>query len=304
MRGKGAVHRSRSRVTKAVFTVRFTEGLADRHRLPLEHVIRVLTELKGMIEEAGRRLQREHGAERVTGNFGLELEAGFKRGSVQANIVITRDVDVGVEAAAQVIRTVNQVAPAPARSKTPAMMGGVPRPLDVDPKLMARLNNIGKIQEIDKTKMKLELTNGHGRRLSAVFDRAAASAVAKYQEPTFSVDGVTLFGRLHELTDRMTETEEEGPYFLGELLRDGSDTWRVKFNARDKAKAASLWSKQVWVKGQAIYYKAASPRIVAVDFGPDEERDYEAAFDQIIGLHKDLYKADLQTLLAELRGGD
>ena len=87
-----------------VFTVKLIEGLADRNRLPLDHVIRVLTEIKSLVEEVGKRLQRERGEEKASGNFGLELDAGIKAGSVQADILITRDVNTGVDAATHVIK--------------------------------------------------------------------------------------------------------------------------------------------------------------------------------------------------------
>ena len=56
-----------------IFHIRFTEGLATRNRLPLDHVIRVLTEIKGMLESVGKQIQRQRGVENPSGDFGLEL---------------------------------------------------------------------------------------------------------------------------------------------------------------------------------------------------------------------------------------
>jgi hypothetical protein len=50
----------------AVFTIVFRKGLAERNRLPLEHVIRTLQELDEVIKEVGRQVQRERGRENPT----------------------------------------------------------------------------------------------------------------------------------------------------------------------------------------------------------------------------------------------
>ena len=292
----------RSRVAHSsshpVFTVKLTDGLAKRNRLPLEHVLRVLTEMKSLLEEVGKRLQREHGAEKATGDFGLELEAGFKRGSVQANILITRNIATGVEAATHVIHTLKRLNPGPRRQARQQVDA------EFDHRVLARLNNTSKILEIDKTSLRLELTakdHDRSRRIAAVFDEATAEIVSKYQEATFQIENITLWGRLRGLLDQSTD-EDEGKYFTGELLLDSGETWRVKFKAADKPKARELWSTQVYLIGGAFYYRMAGPRIVVTEFGADEPRDYEAAFDELHGLNADLYQADLKTLLHEIRG--
>jgi len=81
-------------LTDPVFTVKLEKGLADRKRLPLSHVISVLDELRQLITEIGKDLQRRKGIANPTGDFGLELLAGengmaFRGGSVEANIVIS-----------------------------------------------------------------------------------------------------------------------------------------------------------------------------------------------------------------------
>ena len=156
-----------------VFTVSLTDGLADRNRLPLDHVIRVLTEMKSLIEEVGKRIQRERGEEKATGNFGLELDAGLKPGSVQADILITKDINIGVDAAAHVIEMINSL-----NSQAD------PGRAELDPRVLARLNNTSKILEIDKTALKLRLTaqreHQHTRRIEATFDQQSADRVAKY----------------------------------------------------------------------------------------------------------------------------
>src|SRR5688572_28978798 len=105
--------RPRPKTTYPVFTIRFTDGLATRNRLPLDHVIRVLTEIKGMIESVGKQIQRERGVESPSGDFGLELIGGFQKGSVKAALAITRDVEAGSLAAGQVLDTVTRLSATP-----------------------------------------------------------------------------------------------------------------------------------------------------------------------------------------------
>ena len=286
--------------TRPVFSVRFTEGLATRNRLPLDHVIRVLNEIKGLMEEVGKRVQRERGVEEPTGDFGLELVAGFQRGSVQANLAITRNEEVGAIVAQQIMQTVSRLG---RPRRLPAGRSADASGGDFDPRMVTRLGNIGKVQEIDKTKMVLSLRAGGNRAQTATLDRRAVKAVAALREPNFSVEGLTVYGKLRELRDKYDDDDESKKAFFGELLVDDGTVWRVEFKPRELERAASLFRKQVYVTGQAVYYKALAPKIIAAEFGADEERDYEAAFDELFGSSTEFAGADLGTLLRELRDG-
>ena len=97
-----------------VFTIKLQKGLADRQRLPLADVIAVLEEVRQMIADMGREIQRDRGIEKPTGDFGLELLAGprgilFKSGSVQAHVAITSNIDTGILAAQRVVTTVDSL---------------------------------------------------------------------------------------------------------------------------------------------------------------------------------------------------
>jgi hypothetical protein len=280
-----------------VFTIRFTDGLAIRNRLPLDHVIRVLTEIRGMIEAAGKRFQRQRGAEEPTGDFGLEIIGGFKRGSVQAALAITKDTVAGVLAARQVLETVTRLSVVPkAKARKTSPDQGQP----YDPRLVARLGNISKVQEIDKTRVEMRLVQSTGAKpLKAVFDRRTTQTINKLREPNFGVEELTLFGKLRELRDKYDEGEEKKAFF-GELLADDGTIWRIEFKARDVETASSLFRKQVCITGDATYYKALNPKIVVKTIELDPERDYEAAFDELYGASPELAKVDLRTLVEEL----
>jgi hypothetical protein len=284
--------------SRPLLEIRLTEGLAERNRLPLEHVIRVLTEVKGMIEEAGARLRRA-GGQNPDVDFGLELVAGFQRGSVKAQIQVTRNLALGASAIGEILETVNRLGPPKRTSQKRAANVAVP-PGDFDPRLVTRLNNIAKVQEIDRTTMRLALrVDGH--RETAKFDKAAVKVAANLRTANFGVSGLTLFGKLRELRDK-TDEDDESQGFWGELVRDNGEIWRIEFRPSDAQRAAALFRRQVYVTGDATHYKALNPKIKATDFGPDEERDYEAAFDRLYGGSEELAGADPAKLLHELRG--
>ena len=92
--------------------------------------------------------------------------------------------------------------------------------------------------------------------------------------------------------------------FYGELVADDGNLWRIEFKAADVERAASLFRRQVFVTGDATYFRALHPKIVAREFGPEQERDYEAAFDELFGSSPELKGIALADLVAELRGDD
>lgn len=139
-----------------------------------------------------------------------------------------------------------------------------------------------------------------GRPTKAVFDRRTSQALNKLREPNFAVDDITIYGKLFELRDRHTEGGEAKKVFFGELTGDDGNIWRVEFKPNDETKVVTLFRKRVYITGTAIHYKALNPKIVATDFGVDEERDYTAAFDEMYGASPELAGTDLATLIREL----
>ncbi|MGH9433916.1 MAG: hypothetical protein ACRD3T_20500 [Terriglobia bacterium] len=247
-----------------------------------------------MIQEVGRALQREKGIERPTGDFGLELVGGVKKGSVQVNIALTRDMQNARATVEQIIGTVNWL----------AKMGGradeVRQPDEIGSKVVRHLNRIAEIQRTDKTEMRLELRNGKKKR-EATFGEAAVASTEVLRSPQFQMGGITLYGKLFELRDT-SPSEDEGEHFWGELKRDNDETWRIQFKSSDISSVVPLFRKQVAVSGTAFYYPVQTPKLVAETFGPDTDRDYEAAFDELYGCNKELYGAPLDALLEEIRG--
>src|ERR1700683_310433 len=128
-------------VDSPVLTVQLQQGLANRQRLPLGDVISVLEEVRLMILDIGRDIQRDMGIEKPTADFGLELLAGpegilFSPGSVQANVAITSNIDTGVLAAQRVVSTINALANKQAVITT-----------ESDRNVVRRLNRINRVQE-------------------------------------------------------------------------------------------------------------------------------------------------------------
>lgn len=280
-----------------VFTIKLQKGLAERQRLPLADVISVLEEVRQMIADVGREIQRDLGIEKPTGDFGLELLAGphgilFRPGSIEAQLAITSNIDTGVIAVRRVVSTVDSLS-----KKQPASVA-----TDADRSVVRRLNRINKSRERDKTELHLVLQEpGKHEPEQAIFNADAAATAWSLQAPVFEMEAMTIYGKLYGLKD--TDQEDEGTKgFWGELRRETGETWRIQFGADSAEKVTGLFRKQVAVTGTGKYYRIAAPKLVATDIGLDQERDYEKAFDELFGCDRNIYGDDFQQALKEMRG--
>ncbi len=286
--------------SEPILVVKLSKGLADRKRLPLLHVLRVLDEVRQMITDVGRELQWQKGHLQPSGDFGLELLAGtsgviVRRGSILATIALTQNVALGILAAQQVVKTIDLL-------ETEELAGIDPRQ-QVDTRIIRRLSRISRIQRTDKTEMEITLKQ-HGKTVTARFGETAVAAVRTLQAPTFTVESVPLFGKIFELLDRDPSDEESERGFWGELRRENGEVWRLQFDPSLLSQVAPLFRKQVRVEGTAIYYRVASPKLLVQHIEPEKDRDYVAAFDELVGCYKSVYKTDFGTLLKIARGED
>lgn len=280
----------------ALFTIIFRKGLAERNRLPIEHVIRTLQELDELIKEVGRQVQRERGIENPTGDFGVELLAGksgiaFHKGSLKATAALTQDLDSAEIAVNRVMETANHL-----QRKQPA---------SIDPSgafIIRRFARLSGWQRRDKTELRLEWKKTGQRMKTANFGETAIQTIESISAADMTVEQLTLYGKLRELKDRTKEPDEEGKGFWGELVTDGGETWRIWFTNADLDKVLPLFRKQVEITGDATYFKAYNPRLIARTFRKDEDRDYLAAFDRYEGSDaKEFGDTDVEELLKELR---
>src|SRR6185437_14349504 len=136
-----------------VFSITFSKGMADKHRLPLTHVLESLAEIAKMIREVGMQVQRANGVENPDGDFGIELLAGeqggaFFAGSVMTQAALTRDVKNGMETVRRIFAVTDSVEKKRVRSVDSF---GEP--------VLRRLAVVGKIQEKDKTELKMQLVS-------------------------------------------------------------------------------------------------------------------------------------------------
>lgn len=286
-------------IDSPVFTIKLKNGLAERQRLPLADVITVLEEVRQMIADIGREIQRDMGIEKPTGDFGLELLAGthgnlFQHGSVQAQVAITSHIDTGILAAQHLVTTVDSLS-----KKKPVIA------TDADRSVVRRLNRINKISDRDKTELQLALQRpGKHKTVQATFDATAAATAWSLQAPVFEMEAMTIYGKLCELKDTDPEDDSGTKGFWGELCRETGETWRIQFSAERAEKATSLFRKQVAITGTAKYYRIAAPKLVASDITMDEERDYEKAFDELYGCDRQIYGDDFAKALKEMRSED
>jgi hypothetical protein len=293
----GSVARKKGLGEDPIITVKLRKGLADRQRLPLAHVLTVLEEFRLMIAETGRKIQAERGMENPTGDFGLEIIAGehgalLKKGSVQAPLAITNNVQTGILAAQEICRVL----------ATLEREDGVPDPnQEFDRAILRRVARVARVQRQDKLELQVSVKRpGFSAPMVATFGTAGMSSIRALQSPTFEVEGMSLYGKLVELVDR-DESDEDGKGFWGELRRETGECWRVQFKPSDTDKVTPLFRKQVMVTGKAVYYRVATPKIIADSITQDTDRDYESAFDELFGCYKEVYNTDTKTLLKQLR---
>jgi hypothetical protein len=285
-----------------VFTVKFEKGLADRNRLPLEQVIKALQEIRRMIIEAGREIQRERGIERPESDFGLELLGdktgiAFHKGSLSASVAITRDASIGALAASRVLSAVHM------------LKGAAPKgPPVVYSKAEARiLNRLDKITFINEVSGSVANLQMHGPRSmfmeqpepirkSAVFDHRVVEHLRALRAPVFVERGVAVYGKLFELRD---ESQLEGPAgrFWGELRRANGERWRVQFTAEDQDNVMKLFRRQIFAQGTAHYFQTRTPKLTDVVIQADIDRDYEAAFSEVFGCERNAFNLPLPDLL-------
>lgn len=281
-----------------VFTIKFTEGLAARRRLPLSHVLETLKQVAETIRDVGKRIQQEKGVENPTGDFGIELLAGrggiaFREGSLYANAAITRDIENGIAAVREVLGTLDVL-----KKKRPTISGEA---------RITALRGIAKIaaaQRKTRTVLTMRLHgNAAERGRSAKVDERALETLRAMESNTESVEGITVFGRLRQLTDRAAADSPGGMKMWGEIQADDGEKWRVKFSPQQYSGILSLFGKQVEARGTATYYQTKTPRLQPEYVAPDEPRDYVAAFDEIVGSERELYGHDsTESLIAEARG--
>ena len=286
-----------------IITVKLQKGLADRHRLPVSHVLRVLDEFRSMITEAGREIQRARGVAEPT-DFGLEIVAGsggtaFRRGSLEAHIAITTSVPDGLLAAQQVLSTVQSLN----REDLPAQPGD-----RAQSKILTRLQRLARVQKTTKTEMKISVkTPGQkSRSQSCTYGSKAIAYAARVTSPSFESDGVGVYGKLTELTDKEGHLyDNDRGAFFGEILADDGQVWTAKFKVPkvDASKVARLFRRQVFAVGRAKYYRVQNPRLTvdSIDLAPTLE--YASAFDDLFGVDRTTLTGDLDSLLAEARGG-
>jgi hypothetical protein len=280
----------------AILTIILRKGLAERNRLPLEHVIRTLQEIDELLKEVGRQVQRERGVENATGDFGIELLTGrggiaFQKGSVKATAAITRDIEYADIAVSRVIDTANAL-----ERKQPG---------SIDPSGASVIRHFARMsgwQQKDKTELRLEWKKSGARMKVAQFGEVGIQTIESLSAADLKIENITIFGKLRELKDLSKQPDEEGSAFWGELLADNGEIWRVKFANADLKRVLPMFRKQVAVTGDAAYFKARNPRLSARLIELDPDRDYVAAFDKYEGSDANIFgDSSVEELLKELR---
>jgi hypothetical protein len=285
-----------TRTTDPTIFVDLTEGLADRNRLPLSHVLKVLREVESMVNDIGTRILHERGLEDQHPDFGIEIVANggasFRKGSVCAMLAITRYVDVGILAAGEVVKTIGILS---SKKRRPAAEHAELGELSA--RVISGLERIAFVNQAAKTKLRIEVKAPKLMVLAAnmrplLARRATLGDVAtenlrSLRVPRFEEYNVRLYGKLFRLRDKPLSSDQEKA-FWGELHRDNGETWRIRFKIADLPRVANLFTKQTLITGKAVYYSGASPKLVADNIEHDPDRDLVSAYDDLYGCDRDM----------------
>lgn len=279
-----------------IFSVVLDKGMAAQHRLPLSHVISTLRELDFMIRELGKKIQKDNGVKNADGDFGIELLANnkgfaFRPGSIEAQAEITKDIKNGIETIRYVIGTTNSVE----AKKQVVSVDEYGEPV------LRRLARIAPIQEEDKTELSLHLAVPGLPPESSRFGKEGLKKIHKLSSADLEVEELTLYGKLRRLTDRsIKETDDD---IWGQLVEDNGNKWNIKFKPIDLKKARNLFTKQVVVSGDAVYFKTQYPRLDVKVIEKDRPRNYVAGLNAFARKYRDVFNGrSPEEILADIRG--
>src|ERR1700752_968955 len=258
---------------KVSLSIGLKKGVATRNRIPLDHMIATLRGIQNMIREV------------ATGDFGIELVAGkegiaFRKGSLYTAAEPTKNIERAIQTFQTIINTTDLL-----QKKTAKQPLAVS---DYGEEVLRRLPKIAEIQEQDKTELHLTVTEGRKTLSTSTFGARGLATLRSLESAEFQVEAVTLYGKLRELRD-MGTGERETSHFWGELLEDNGHYWRVLFRNSDQEKVQSLFRKQVWIAGDATYYKTKAPRLEAREIDSEPLPDYLTAFDQFSAAFADVF---------------
>lgn len=269
---------------KVSLSIALKKGVAARNRIPLDHMITTLRAIQTMIREVGRKIQRDAGEE-PTGDFGIDLVAGkagvaFRKGSLFTAAEATKNTELAIQTFQTIVKTTDALQKS--NGKQPLVIS------DYGEEVLRRLPKIAEIQHQDK--IELHLTVKEGRQIlgRSMFGARGLERLKSLESAEFRVEAVTLFGKLRELKD-MSPSEKESDHFWGELLEDNGHYWRVLFDNSDQAAVLSLFRKQVWIAGDATYYKTKAPRLEAREIDGEPLPDYLAAFDRFSTAYAEIF---------------
>ena len=283
---------------KIVFSIVFKKGLADKHRLPLDHVINTLQQIQQMIRDVGRQIQRNAGVENPDGDFGVELLAGqtglmFQRGSLKTAATVTQDVENGILAINALIDTTDVLE----KSKTNLVAD------EYAESILRRMPKVSQIQETDHTELHLTLRQNNRIINSAKFGEKGRETLKRFEAPEVGIEAISLYGKLRELRDQSRGDDDSNGHFWGELLEDSGRVWRIRFRDSQQKKVLDLFRKQVQITGDATYFRTKTPRVDALDVDEDATPDYLAAYERFNEAYKDvLEEKDVEAVIDEVRG--
>ncbi len=287
-----------TRNDQIIFSIIFKKGLAERQRLPLDHVISTLMQIQQMIREVGKQIQRDAGIENPDGDFGVELLAGpaglaFRKGSLKAAATITHDIPNGLLAINALIDTTDVLG-----KRNPSFAAH-----EYAEPILRRLPKLSRIQEEDQTELHLALSKDRHVLNKTTLGEKGRETLKRFEAPELGIDAITVYGKLRELRDQTRTDEEDKGFFWGEIVEESGRVWRVRFRDSAQTRVMALFRKQVAVTGNVAYFKTKTPRVDAVEINSDAMPDYLAAYQRFNEAYQDVFEdIEAEDILDQIRG--
>lgn len=274
--------------------IRLHKGLAERHRLPLTLLVRIL-------EESGLLLASF--AKKIAGdpNIDLQLEivagpAGstFQPGSLLTQLCSPTHPQLAAQAMGQTIQFLHDIE----RATSDRLVGDL-----FHGDVLRRLYRIGLQQEKAKSELEFGLAGQAQPTETATLTHNTMVYIRSLQASGREVQGVRVYGKLIELHDRHEE-DGHGHGFFGELLLDSGALWRIRFREDQSILAAQFFRQRISVFGDVKYFKTLAPMVIPKSITFDEPKNYVDVFDRFAGSVPELKKVDLDTLVKAVRQED
>lgn len=275
--------------------VRLRKGLAERNRLPLSTVLKILEECRLLINAFARRHSSDTEVDLQLEIVGSAPGEAFQSGSLQTIISAGAHPVIAAQAIGELVSHLTRI-----EANDVSFAHGDSEGAEI----LRHFYKIGLYQEKVQSELQLSVVGVNGNSpTAATLSAEAMATVRSLQTPNAEVKGIQVYGKLMELRE-IREDDDHGRGFQGDLLRDGGDRWRIRFREDQQSTATQLFRKRVVVFGDVKYFQTRSPLLAVQRIDLDEPKNYLAAFEKFVGSVPELRTHSLNDLVRAIQEED